>query len=260
VQTKLQTEKETQKSLRGLEKQVRELGQWQRDRRNWLSHWAALSTLLPGAEEAYITGLKSAESGGEMSLSFGVKARDSKIITDLGDRLAEVGYKFKPGGVTTTSDPYGYPYSAEIRVFVEPNMPLDLTQVGPATRPADDDSIRQLARRGAAVRAPASPTATSPPSSPATASPPSSRTGRGSSSDSSADRRLTAEVEQELRKAILARYDRDRDGKLDRSERFRAYEYIRRSRYLRYFDEDRDGRLDRDEYNRIRNVLAGESR
>lgn len=255
VEVQLEQEKKTRKSLLGIEKQVRELSQWRDDRRNWLSHWAALSATFPGAEDAYITGLKSAEAGGEWSLSFVVKARDSKIITDFCDRLADVGYKFKPGGVTTTPDPYGYPYSAEVRVFVEPNTPLDLATTQPAARPADDDSIRQLARRGSPRPAPASPSAAAPASRGDSGS---SRSGRNSSGDSGDDRRLTEAVKQEFLKEILSRYDRNRDGKLSSDERRWAYSYIRRSKYVRYFDENRNGQLDRDEYSIMRDILGGQ--
>ena len=137
VQAKLLKQKEIAKGLQGTEKQVKELQQWQDEKRDWLAHWARLSALFPGPRDAYVTSLKSADTAGETSLSFTIKARDSKIITDLGDRLAEAGYKFQPGGLTTTQDRYGYQWSEEIRVFLEPDMEMDLASQelpGPARR------------------------------------------------------------------------------------------------------------------------------
>jgi hypothetical protein len=255
VQRKLLAEKENEKSLLHIARQVKALQQWQDERRDWLAHWAQLSALFPGAQDAYISGLKTVEVSGEWSLSLVVKARDSKIITDLGDRLAAAGYKFQPGGLTTTPDPYGYPYSEEVRVFIEPDMELDLAGAKPVARPEDDDSIRQLARALAAEVAP------KPASAPAAAltaasGSSSSTSGEDRSADSRrSDRRFTEEVKQELRKEILARCDRNHDGKLDSDERRAAYQYVSESKYLRYFDENRNGQFDREEYGPLRALL-----
>ena len=250
---KVSEERENLKSLKHIEKQVKALQEWRDERRDWLSHWAQLSCLFPGAPDAYVSGLKTAADG---SMSFQVKARDSKIITDLGASLAEAGYKFQPGGLTTTPNPYGYPYSAEIRVFIDPDMDIDLSAAKPVARPADDDSIRQLARATAAKDTP-------PPPAPAAASPaptppagaPSPPSGNGRSSRKLSKRALTPAIAQELRKEILAKCDRDQDGKLDRREVYGAYQYIRESKYIRYFDENRNGKLDRDEYGPFRDFL-----
>jgi Tfp pilus assembly PilM family ATPase len=251
VHQKLLAEKENEKSLLHIAKQVKALQQWQDERRDWLTHWAQLSTLFPGAPDAYISGLKTVETSGEWSLSLVVKARDSKIITDLGDRLAAAGYKFQPGGLTTTPDPYGYPYSEEVRVFIEPDMELDLRGARPVARPEDDDSIRQLARASAADETP------KPAPAPATPAPPApTAAASGSSSPQSGqDRRFTDEVKQELRKEVLSRFDQNHDGKLDSEERKAVYQYIRESRYLRYFDENRNGQLDREEYGPVKAFL-----
>ena len=245
VHQKLLAEKENEKSLLHIAKQVKALQQWQDERRDWLTHWAKLSALFPGAQDAYISGLKTVETSGEWSLSLVVKVRDSKIITDLGDRLAAAGYKFQPGGLATTPDPYGYPYSEEVRVFIEPDMELDLSNAKPVDRPVDDDSIRQLAKAPAAEEAPApaTPAPTAASGSPAPG-------GSGSSSPGSrrSDRRLSDEVKQELKQEALTRFDKNHDGKLNSDERRAAYQYIRESKYLRYFDADRNGKLDREEY------------
>ncbi len=251
VHQKLLAEKENEKSLLHIAKQVKALQQWQDERRDWLAHWAQLSALFPGAPDAYISGLKTVEASGEWSLSFVVKARDSKIITDLGDRLAAAGYKFQPGGLTTTSDPYGYQYSEEVRVFIEPDMDLDLASAKPVARPEDDDSIRQLAKAAAAEETPkpapvpAAPTAA--PATPADAAAP-KPVKKGHSRGSPPESRLTDEVKQELKNDILAKFDKNRDGKLDSDERRAVFSYIRDGKYMRHFDANHNGLLDRDEY------------
>jgi len=240
------------KKLQHIDKQVKTIREWQDQRRDWLAHWAKLSCLFPGAPDAYVSSLKTAADG---SMSFQVKARDSKIITDIGISLAEAGYKFQPGGLTSSPNPHGYPYSAEIRVFIDPDMEIDLSEVKPVTRPADDDSIRLLART-TTVRDKPSPTPA--PVSPAP-KPTNGGRARPDGKESSASRRgrktLTPMVAQELRKLILAKCDRNRDGQLDKREVYGAYHFIRESKYLRYFDQNRNGKLDRDEFGRLRDFF-----
>ena len=256
VQQKLLAEKENEKSLLHIAKQVKALQQWQDERRDWLAHWAQLSAMFPGAPEAYINGLKTVETSGEWSLSFVVKARDSKIITDLGDRLTAACYKFQPGGLTTTPDPYGYQYSEEVRVFIEPDMELDLGNAKPVERPADDDSIRQLAKAAAAEEAPApAPAPAKPALTAASGSSSPASGGNGSSGSGLSDRRFTDEVKQEFKKEVLSRFDKNHDSKLDSDERRNVYQYVRESRYLRYFDANSNGQLDRDEYTPLRAFL-----
>jgi len=245
IRRKVLKERENLKNLQHIEKQVKALQEWRGGRRNWLLHWAYLSSVFPGAPDTYISGLKSTADG---SISFQVKARDSKIITDLGERLTEAGYKFQPGGLTTTPNPYGYPYNAEIRVFIDPDMDIDLSAAKPVARPRDDDSIRQLTRTTAAK-------ATTPPPAPSVA--PSRPADNGGFSRKPPKRVLTPEIAKKLGREILAKYDRNRDGQIDRREGFGAYQYIRESKYVRYFDQNRNGRLDRDEYGRVRAFLAG---
>jgi Tfp pilus assembly PilM family ATPase len=255
VQRKLLAEKENEKSLLHIARQVKALQQWQDERRDWLAHWARLSALFPGAPDAYISGIKTVETSGEWSLSFVVKARDSKIITDLGDRLEAAGYKFQPGGLTTTPDPYGYQYSEELRVFIEPDMELDLANAKSVDRPADDDSIRQLAKASAAEEAPApaAPAPTAASGTPAEGGPDSSSSNSGRSGKHFV---LTDEVKQELKKEVLARFDRNHDGKLDGDERRAAYQYIKEGKYMRYFDADHNGKLDSKEYAPVTTLLG----
>jgi len=248
---KVLAERENFKSLQHAEKQVKALQEWRGERRDWLSHWAQLSSLFPGAPDAYVSGLKTASDG---SMSFQVKARDSKIITDLGVSLAEAGYKFQPGGLTTAPNPYGYPYNAEIRIFIDPDMAVDLSAAKPVSRPEDDDSIRQLAGAAAGKNTPPPPAPTPPaPTPPAPA--PGQPDGRGKSYRRSSKRVLTPEITQKLQKEILDKYDRNRDGKLDRKEAYGAYQFIGKSKYARYFDENGDGELDRGEYGGVRGFL-----
>jgi len=238
------------KKLQHIEKQVKSIQEWQDQRRDWLAHWAKLSSLFPGARDAYVSGLKTAADG---SMSFQVKARDSKIITDIGISLAEAGYKFQPGGLTSTPNPHGYPYSAEIRVFIDPDMEIDLSEVEPVPRPADDDSIRRLAKTTSDKDTP-SPATVSP-----APTPPDNASSESSGNDRSSWRRGRKSSAPlwvpEFRKLILAKCDLDKNGKLEKQEIGNAYQFIKESRYARYFDQNRNGKFDRDEYYRMRDFL-----
>ncbi len=240
------------KKLQHIEKQVKAIQEWQDQHRDWLAHWAKLSCLFPGAPDTYVSGLKTAADG---SMSFQVKARDSKFITDIGISLAEAGYKFQPGGLTSSPNPHGYPYSAEIRVFVDPDMEIDLSEVEPVTRPADDDSVRQLARATVAKDKPSPTPAPVAPVPTSTNGAPSRPDGNERSSLRRGRKAFTPKMAQELRKTILAKCDLDRDGKLAKRELSAAYHFIRESRYIRYFDQNRNGKLDRDEYGRLRDFF-----
>ncbi len=128
---------------------VEKVDRWGSQSRNWINHWAHLSSLLPGAKDLYVTSFSAtAERGIVMQL----RARDDQIITDLGTRLAEAGYDFKPGSVSTANDKFGYNYATTLRVLVDPKMKIDLAELKPVERPADDGAARLIQTHGKAHR------------------------------------------------------------------------------------------------------------
>ena len=92
-----------------LSKRVREIDRWLNGTPNWLDQWAMLSGRFPDAREVYITGLHTAPDG---TINFTVKARSDADITDLGHRLEDAGYAFRPGQVSAQEDPLGYSHTA----------------------------------------------------------------------------------------------------------------------------------------------------
>ncbi len=127
---------------------VRAVEKWTDASRDWLGHWAQISALFPPATEAYITSMRSSS---ESSINLSLRARTSETITDLGERLAEAGYEFRPGPVTTVTDPHGYVYNTTIRIIINPKMKIDVDELPPVQRPADDASAMILNGRGGAV-------------------------------------------------------------------------------------------------------------
>ena len=129
------------KKVQALAKRVGAIEAWLNEGRNWLDQWAYLSATFPSCRDVYVTSLKAA---GEGSVSLAVKARNNGAIDDLGLRLAKAGYGFKPGQVTTASDPYGYDYATSVQVLVEADMALALADLASVPRPDDDVSAERF--------------------------------------------------------------------------------------------------------------------
>jgi Tfp pilus assembly PilM family ATPase len=142
--------KEDNRRVGALAKRVETVDSWVRGGRGWLDQWAYLSAVFPSCTDVYVTSLKT---NPDASVSFTVKAKTSEAINDLGKRLSAAGYDFKPGQVTTGSDPYGYVYATTIKVVVKPNMKVDLASASPAPRPEDDVSAKEFGRPAAPAAA-----------------------------------------------------------------------------------------------------------
>jgi len=253
IQGRYNKEKGRKKDLLRLKKRVESISGWQDNARDWLTHWAYLSALFPACTDAYVSSLKTSADG---SMSFTVKARESKIITDIGKRLTEAGYKFQPGRLATSNDAFGYPYSADVRVFADSGTVIELNSVKPIPRPADDDSVNQLmkvaiaaAQRSNPAPAAAGGTAARSPS------PPAPRPTPGGSYRSGGGPKVDPAAREEIRRYLLGKYDRNKDGKLDKRElRSSAYYYVGR-KWLKQFDRDGNGRLDGSEYKGVGEYL-----
>ncbi len=132
-----------------LGKRVAAVEEWLGEGRDWLAHWASLSAHLPPATEAYVTSLKSNPDG---SLVFTVKARASKVITDLSKNLREAGYDVKLGSETPTNDEFGYAYTTSVRIGIDPDMEIKPAALKAPPRPSDDGSFEliKIRKRGGA--------------------------------------------------------------------------------------------------------------
>ncbi len=274
IRTRLKIQQDKKKDLLRLKKRVESIMQWQEDGRDWLTHWAYLSAVFPSCADAYIDSLKTFADG---SMSFTVKARDSKIITDIGKRLTEAGYRFEPGRLATSNDPFGYTYTVDVGLLVDGDMAVELHSVKPIPRPEDDDSANQLmaiARRtpqpgnprpgpGPRPGSPGGPSGRSavgyaggqvvhPPGSRRPDS--SGRDSGGRSGPSGQGPAMDAATREKIRQLILSKCDQNKDGRLDKRELQRAYYYIRKY-YEKQFDTNHNGRLDKDEYRGVSGFL-----
>jgi len=129
--------KESSKETHLLAQRVKALEEWLASRRDWLDHWAYLSTTFPPCEDVYVTSLKTGDYG---TVSLSVKARSSDAIDALGERLSEARYGFKPGQVTTTKDRFGYNYVTSAKVIADADMEVNLDGASQVRRPENDVS------------------------------------------------------------------------------------------------------------------------
>ncbi len=143
-----------------LKSRVASIQGWMDDDKKWLDHWAHLSALFPGPQEAYVTTLRTATESTASSpgrpkgtshlLVFTVKARSSEVITELNKKLREAGYDVKPGAESVSEDPLGYKYSTSMRLRLSDKAPFKVQELKAQPRPADDGSaqIIQSGRTG----------------------------------------------------------------------------------------------------------------
>jgi len=136
-------------AARKVARRVDAIEDWNRAGRNWLNHWANLSTLLPSAKDVYIADLNT---GKDNVINFTVRARNSETIAALGKRLAAAGYQFKPGQIKTGNDRLGYVYGTAVRIRASEDMKIDLAATRPAPRPEDDSSAEEFYRRSSSRR------------------------------------------------------------------------------------------------------------
>jgi Tfp pilus assembly PilM family ATPase len=111
---------------------------WAADKREWLDHYAFLSTLLPDCSEVYVTSISSGP-GGVLHLS--VQARSGEVLAQVDKRLRDAGYRLRPLAVTPSSDKYGYSFQSSLELTIPPKMKLDLVSAKAPERPGDDVSM-----------------------------------------------------------------------------------------------------------------------
>ena len=111
---------------------------WSQDKREWLDHYAYLSTILPDCSEVYVTSISSGP-GGVLHLS--VQARSGDVLAQLDKRLREAGYRLRPLAVTPSSDKYGYAFQSSLELTIPAKMKLDLASAKAPERPSDDTSM-----------------------------------------------------------------------------------------------------------------------
>ena len=149
------------KDVAPMEKRLSVVQSWCAMDRDWLDHWANLSSIFPPAKDAYITLLKTATDSSTLRLD--LRVREKSTIAELNQRLVGANYVSKPQQETKTSDEFGYIYSSSRQLVIPPRMEVNMEQIEPAGRPSDDVSAEKLR--------PSTPPTPPPPAPPARAEP-----------------------------------------------------------------------------------------
>lgn len=121
---------------------------WIKADRDWLVHYAYLTSVLPPSEEVYLTSLAISGQG---SVRLAVQARSGETLARLDKQLRAAGYDVKPVAITPGPDRFGYEFRSTVELIVPDKLKIDLHKVRPAVRPIDDVSLEASAyKRGGA--------------------------------------------------------------------------------------------------------------
>lgn len=120
------------------------VGDWVKGGRDWLQHYAYLSSVLPPTEEAYLTAF-SVDNQGIIRLA--VQARSGQILAALDSKLRAAGYEIKPLAITPGANRFGYEFRSNVELTPSPKLKIDLAKLKPVVRPADDASLDPKAWR-----------------------------------------------------------------------------------------------------------------
>jgi hypothetical protein len=135
--------KKNLKRIKTLPRQYAEVRDFLEPSYDWPRHLAALSMLLPPADEAYLPdGLRTGSDG---SIGFTVRTREVQTIGTITENLQQAGYRIKIGRSSVAQrDPFGYYNSYEVTVYVTDESPGELTRALAVGRPEEDDAATLL--------------------------------------------------------------------------------------------------------------------
>ncbi|MBI5799208.1 MAG: pilus assembly protein PilM [Verrucomicrobia bacterium] len=121
------------------------VNEWVKGERDWLTHYAYLTAVLPRSEEIFLTSLAVTGQG---VLRLAVRAKSGAVLAKLEKQLRAAGYEVKPLAITPGSDRTGYEFLSTVELVVPPKLKIDLTKVTPPARPADDVSLEPQRKKG----------------------------------------------------------------------------------------------------------------
>ena len=101
---------------------------WSKESKDWLGHFAFLSSILPSSDKVYLKKLGSRRAGSNGVVSFQLQAKDSSTLHIVEKRLRERGYIFNAVPQTPGSDRHGYSFSASFELIIPGTFKLDLKQ------------------------------------------------------------------------------------------------------------------------------------
>lgn len=149
VLTALNAEVDEAEKKRGIYRrmiqQASVVSEWVKGERDWLDHYAYLSSVLPPSEEVHIT---SFAVTGQRALRLAVQARSGEILAKVEKQLRAAGYEVRPLSITPGTDRNGYDFRSNVELLVPDKLKIDLTKVRAPERPSDDSSLDPIVRKG----------------------------------------------------------------------------------------------------------------
>lgn len=121
------------------------VNEWVGGERDWLQHYAHLTAVLPRSEEIFLTSFAVSGPG---ALRLGVRAKSGEILAKVEKQLRAAGYEVKPLAITPGADKNGYEFQSTVELAVPGKLKVDLSQLKPPARPADDASLDPPRRKG----------------------------------------------------------------------------------------------------------------
>jgi len=131
---------------RKLVQQAAVVEEWIRGERDWLEHYAYLTSVLPPGEEIYLSSLAVS---GQNTIRLAVQARSGETLARMEKQLVAAGYEVKPIAITPGTDRFGYEFRSTVEVSVPSRLKINLHAVKPVPRPLDDISLDPAAWRKA---------------------------------------------------------------------------------------------------------------
>jgi hypothetical protein len=131
-------------TYRRMTQQAASVDEWVKGGRDWLAHFAYLTSILPSSEEVY---LNSIAVSGQGQIQLGVQARSGETLARLDKQLRSAGYDVKPLAINPGADRFGYEFRSAVELIVPDNLRIDLQKYRPPARPADDMSLEPAAYR-----------------------------------------------------------------------------------------------------------------
>jgi len=125
---------------------------WTADSKDWLGHFAFLSSVLPQCDKVYLTSLGTRRTGQNGVLSFQLQAKDSDTLHEVEKTLRDLGYIFKSVPHTPGNDRHGYSFRASFDLIIPDEFNHDikanLKTNSPPTRIEDDIHANGLSSTG----------------------------------------------------------------------------------------------------------------
>jgi Tfp pilus assembly PilM family ATPase len=138
VQAQVTQAEKNRPLFRDMRLKAKTVRDWTAEKRNWLDHYALLSTILPQSQDVYLTSLSTGARG---VIHLSVQARSGEILAQMDKRLREAGYEVKPLAVMPGTDKFGYPFRSSVELTLTSKMKTDARAASAASQPDDDASL-----------------------------------------------------------------------------------------------------------------------